>query len=142
VEAMTTIRGDLRGLLERAGQGATRTAQGSDVAGTLDAFQHLYEEQIRVMERFRKDIEGIEEEGPRQRFAGDVEARLRQTGGSNLSATLKSALSDDDLVAAIDAQAAVNEYVGRWVGDTDCHRTDDPPACWKSGRGCARAPGD
>ncbi|MEF8866680.1 MAG: hypothetical protein V5A20_13060 [Salinibacter sp.] len=118
VEAMTTIRGDLRGLLERAGQGATRTAQGSDVAGTLDAFQHLYEEQIRVMERFRKDIEGIEEEGPRQRFAGDVEARLRQTGGSNLSATLKSALSDDDLVAAIDAQAAVNEYVGRWVGDT------------------------
>lgn len=118
IQALTTIRGHLRGLLEQAGQSAAQTAKGSDVPGTLNAFEHLYNEQLRVVERFQESIEGIEDEAPRKRFASDVEVRLRQTGASNLSNTLRSALDESDLVAAIDAQAALNEYVGRWVGDT------------------------
>lgn len=118
VIARTSIREPLRDVLERAGQSATLTASGTDVTGTLEALRTVYEEQIRLVERFQKPIDGIEEEAPRQRFAGDVEVRLRPAEGSNISPTLKTALANGDLVAAIDAQAAINEYVGKWMGDT------------------------
>lgn len=118
VIARTSIREPLRDVLERAGQSAARTAGGTDLTGTLDALRTVYEEQIRLVEQFQKSIDGIDEDAPRRRFAGDVEVRLRPTEGSSVSPTLKTALEEGNLVAAIDAQAAINDYVGKWVGDT------------------------
>jgi len=118
ITALTTIRGVLRDLLDAAGRSAAFTAGGSDVNETIRAFEQFYDAQVRVVEKFTDSIEGISDDDPRQRFAADIESRLRGTDNTNGKTTLRDALDDRDLVAAIDAQAAVNEYVGQWIGDT------------------------
>lgn len=115
--AVNSITHSVRNVMDIANRQASVTASNVlNYSAALKAYRWLYDAQAKLAEYFQTNIPGITDTQDRESFGASLEGLLDDTlfdGGL----ALKPALEASNLVAAIDAQNAINTFVGSWSGE-------------------------
>ncbi|HSN76184.1 MAG TPA: hypothetical protein VL334_14005 [Anaerolineae bacterium] len=117
IAAQIAITSALRDVMDMASRNAALAkASALDTPGALEAFQSLAAVQSDLATLFLSRIPGIIDTQSRETFARQIATYLTATipgGGPGLL----PAISANNLIAAINAQNAINLFVGSWSGE-------------------------
>ncbi len=115
--ARITIEGAIRDIMEVATRQAAKAAAWSlDTKAAVEAFDLLYDVQQDLNELLATDIPGVDPSQERALFFSTLDQYLNQNiPGPKPS--LKSAVAAAALNQAVQAQEAINKFVGTWSGE-------------------------
>lgn len=118
ITARQTIANAFDDVLAIANRHSAPVASGGrDIAGTLRVFRDLFDVQQDMVEIFAEPIAGIEDTQSREVFTENIRHILTVSTPLADGPSYRAAMDNGSLYEALDAQIAINRFVGEWTGE-------------------------